>query len=123
MSRLRSGDRILKSPEIPCSSIPRPARGICQAMSGCLFTRAWIRRTRVVNKSLYVLIIGTGLAASALAQETSSLLKPVNELPTLGNQSTAKDPSIRKSGDSKASKPKETKGPTEITSTKGVTFD
>jgi len=76
-----------------------------------------------VNKSFYVLIIGTGLAASALAQEPSPLLKPVNELPTLGNQSTTKDPSLRKSGESKAAKPKETKGPTEITSTKGVTFD
>jgi len=76
-----------------------------------------------VNKYFYVLIIGTGLASSGLAQESSSLLKPVNELPTLGTQTTPKDPVGHKSGEPKASQQKETKGPTEITSTKGVSFD
>ena len=76
-----------------------------------------------MNKFFYIGAITAGFAASAWAQESSSLLKPVNELPTLGNQTSSKEAIGHKSGTPKESKKKEAKGPTEITSTKGVTFD
>lgn len=74
-----------------------------------------------MNKSFFVIIFGTQLAVAALAQEPSPLLKPVNELPTLGNESS-REPAVHKNGEGKAAKAKESKGPTEIFS-KEVNFD
>ena len=77
-----------------------------------------------MNKCFTIALVAVAcLAVSSWAQETSALLKPVNELSTLGDQSKASEPKVKKSSAAKGSKPADSKGPTDITCTKGVTFD